>query len=105
MFVYFDISHCKQNRVSSVDTVTTSRLDSRAILGYESRFVYNRMEINFLIPDVPYVSRMFVPPHPGAGIAIKGDTWVSGWYPTATELTVLKKAYSSQKKQLVFRRF
>ena len=26
------------------------------------------------------------PPHPGAGIAIEGDVWVSGWYPAATEL-------------------
>ena len=41
----------------------------------------------------------FVPPHQGsgAGIAIKGDAWVSGWYPAATELTILKKAYTSQK--------
>ena len=40
-----------------------------------------------------------VPPHQGsgAGIAIKGDAWVSGWYPAATELTILKKAYTSQK--------
>ena len=40
-----------------------------------------------------------VPPHQGsgAGIAIKGDAWVSGWYPAATEFIILKKAYSSQK--------
>ena len=33
-----------------------------------------------------------IPPHQGsgAGIAIKGDAWVSGWYPAATELTILK---------------
>ena len=39
------------------------------------------------------------PPHQGsgAGIAIKGDAWVSGWYPAATELNILKKAYTSQK--------
>ena len=36
-------------------------------------------------------------PHPGAGIAIKGNAWVGGWYPAATELMVLKKAYSSPK--------
>ena len=41
---------------------------------------------------------IFVPPHPGAGIAIRGYTWVSGWYPAATELRDLKKAYSSQKR-------
>ena len=35
------------------------------------------------------------------GIAIKGDAWVSGWYPAATELNILKKAYPSQKKMLV----
>ena len=45
------------------------------------------------------------PPHPGARIAIKGDAWVSGWHPAATELTILKKAYSSQKNSLVVRRF
>ena len=33
------------------------------------------------------------PPHPGAGIAIMGYTWVSGWYPAATEFGILKKAY------------
>ena len=43
-----------------------------------------------------------IPPHPGAGIAIKGDAWVSGWHPAATELMVLKKAYSSQKKLAMF---
>ena len=41
-------------------------------------------------------------PHPGAGIAIKGDAWVSGWYPAATELNILKKAYSSQKQLVSF---
>ena len=46
-----------------------------------------------------------IPPHPGAGIAIRGYTWVSGWYPAATELMILKKAYSSQKNSLVFMRF
>ena len=32
--------------------------------------------------------RCIIPPHQGsgAGIAIKGDVWVSGWYPAATEL-------------------
>ena len=40
-----------------------------------------------------------IPPHPGAGIAIKGDAWVSGWYPAATELRVLKKAYTSHKNR------
>ena len=46
----------------------------------------------------------YVPPHQGsgAGIAIKGDAWVSGWYPAATELNILKKAYSSQKKLVSF---
>ena len=48
------------------------------------------------LPHEPCVITLYnFPPHPGAGIAIKGDTWVSGWYPAATELTVLKKAYSS----------
>ena len=41
----------------------------------------------------------------GAVIAIKGYAWVSGWYPAATELTVLKKAYSSQKNSLVLDAF
>ena len=48
------------------------------------------------------VCSTFVPPHPGVGIAIKGDTWVSGWYPAATELMILKKAYSSQKQLVRF---
>ena len=26
-----------------------------------------------------------IPPYLGAGIAIMGYTWVSGWYPAATE--------------------
>ena len=46
-----------------------------------------------------------IPPHPGAGIAIEGEAWVSGWYPAATELNILKKAYTSQKNSLIFRRF
>ena len=46
-----------------------------------------------------------IPPHPGAGIAIMGYTWVSGWYPAATELTILKKACVSQKSALVVKRF
>ena len=46
----------------------------------------------------------FIPPHQGsgAGIAIKGDAWVSGWYPAATELNILKKVYSSQKNIVSF---
>ena len=41
-----------------------------------------------------------IPPHQGsgAGIAIKGDAW----YPAATELNILKKAYTSQKKLVSF---
>ena len=31
-----------------------------------------------------------VPPHLGVGIAIKGDAWVSAWYPAATELNISK---------------
>ena len=48
---------------------------------------------------------MHIPPHPGAGIAIMGYMWVSGWYLAATELAALKKAYSSQKNSLVFNSF
>ena len=48
------------------------------------------------VAQVPRVQTVF-PPHPGAGIAIKGDAWVSGWYLAAIELTFSKKAYSSQK--------
>ena len=40
---------------------------------------------------------MQIPLHPGAGIAIKGYTWVSGRYAAATEFRILKKAYTSQK--------
>ena len=45
-----------------------------------------------------------IPPHQGsgAGVAIKGDAWVSGWYLAATELSVLKKAYTPQKKSYFF---
>ena len=45
-----------------------------------------------------------IPPHQGsgAGIAINVGEWVSGWYPTATELNVPKKAYSSQKQLVSF---
>ena len=46
-----------------------------------------------------------IPLHPGAGIAIMGDAWVSGWYAVATDLMILKKAYSSEKHHLVLRRF
>ena len=42
-----------------------------------------------------------IPPHPGAGIAIRGYTWVSGWHRAATELAVLKKIYSINHKKLV----
>ena len=42
--------------------------------------------------------RLEIPPHPGAGIAIRGYTWVSGWYHAATEFNILKKTYSSQKQ-------
>ena len=44
---------------------------------------------------------IYVRPHQGSGvgIAIKGDAWVSGWYPAAVELVVLKKAYSSHNKK------
>ena len=49
-------------------------------------------------------SSQVIPPHQGsgAGIAIKGDAWVSGWYPAATELNILKKASSSQKRLVSF---
>ena len=52
----------------------------------------------------PLVENPEIPPHQGsgAGIAIKGDAWVSGWYPAAMELIILKKAYSSQTNALVF---
>ena len=45
------------------------------------------------------LTKELFPPHQGsgAGIAIEGDAWVSGWYPAATELIILKKAYSSKK--------
>ena len=43
-----------------------------------------------------------VPPHPGVGIAIKGDAWVSGWFPAAAEIKILRKAYSSQTKLVSF---
>ena len=41
--------------------------------------------------------RLSGPPHPGAGIAIRGYMWVSGWYPAATELKVLKRPTHHQK--------
>ena len=50
---------------------------------------------------LPKLSRVaLVPPHQGsgAGIAIKGDAWVSGWYLAATELNILKNVYSSPTK-------
>ena len=37
------------------------------------------------------VAALIIPPHPGAGIAIRGYTWVSGWYPAATEFMAPKK--------------
>ena len=48
-----------------------------------------------------------LPPHQGsgAGIAIEGEAWVSGWYPAATELNILKKAYPSLKKLVSFYAF
>ena len=51
-----------------------------------------------------YVRNSKAPPHQGsgAGIAIKGDAWVSGWYPAATELIILKKACSSQTQLACF---
>ena len=51
-----------------------------------------------------YIYIIYIPPHQGsgAGIAIKGDAWVSGWYPAATELNILKKACSSQKQLVSF---
>ena len=36
---------------------------------------------------------------------IKGDAWVSEWYPAATELNIQKKAYPSQKKLVSFYAF
>ena len=45
-----------------------------------------------------------IPPHQGsgAGIAIEGEAWVSGWYPAATELNILKRAYTSPKRLVSF---
>ena len=42
------------------------------------------------------------PPAPGIWCGDSDYTWVSGWYPAATELTILKKAYTSQKKLVSF---
>ena len=39
------------------------------------------------------------PPAPGIWCGDSDYTWVSGWYPAATELTILKKAYTSQKNR------
>ena len=52
----------------------------------------------------PVRPRLVVPPHQGsgAGIAIEGEAWASGWYPAATELNILKKAYSSPKQLVSF---
>ena len=42
------------------------------------------------------------PPAPGIWCGDSDYTWVSGWYPAATELTILKKACASQKKLVSF---
>ena len=46
--------------------------------------------------------RILIPPCPGAGIAIKGDAWVSGWYPAATELRVLQRPTHHRKLVSLF---
>ena len=51
---------------------------------------------------VTRAAHWIIPPHPGAGIAIMGDTWVSGWYTAATELMILKNAYSAQQQLVGF---
>ena len=45
------------------------------------------------------------PPHTGAGIAIKGDAWVSEWYPAATESNILKMPNHRKKNEFGFGHF
>ena len=52
--------------------------------------------------NFPLIKNHVFPPAHGAGIAIEGEAWVSGWYPAATELNILKNAYSSPTKTRKF---
>ena len=49
------------------------------------------------ITELGYRPEPTNPPAPGIWCGDSDYTWVSGWYPAATELS-WKKAYSSQKK-------
>ena len=56
-------------------------------------------DMRFLWKNVTLVEG---PPAPGIWCGDSDYTWVSGWYPAATELNILKKAYTSQNKLVSF---
>ena len=76
---------CDADKKSGIKPTAEDLLESEYALGEDSFYKGNE----------------HVPPHPGCGDCDQDShAWVSGWYPAAPELGVLKKAYSSQRNRV-----
>ena len=74
----------------------TNRAFMKRVTARDSEPIVSAVEAD-ATKDFPSLPNQIYPPAPGIWCGDSDYTWVSGWYPAATELTILKKAYTSQE--------